>query len=177
MQISRKRKRQLAAMDLQELRQVLIGDIRKIPMARVKRKLQAYHYCKMRIDGNLDHIQQLRSTMQKVTVTFHDAPGGGGQGKDAADLIGKIMKLEEQVRADTERLRYELAEVQFLIDSLEDFRERSILQLRYVNGCSWDEISDRVYIAKRWVYRLHGRALKKLLGLVTKLATKSHSVL
>ena len=36
------RKRQLAEMNLQELRQVLIKDIRKIPTARVKKMLDSY---------------------------------------------------------------------------------------------------------------------------------------
>ena len=70
-------------------------------------------------------------------------------------------------------MKNELLEVQFLINSLEDFRERSVLQLRYVDGCNWDEISERLYTDKRWIFRVHGRALKKLL----KLTIKSHSVL
>ena len=63
------RKRQLAEMSLQELRQVLIKDIRKIPTARVKKMLESYRYIQTRIDSNLDQIQVLRSRTQKVTTT------------------------------------------------------------------------------------------------------------
>ena len=166
------RMHQLNNMSLPELRQVLLQDLRKIPMAKIKRKLRGYLYCQRRIDNNLDHIQQLRSRMQKITVTYRDAPGGG-QGSDASVLIGRIVQLEAGVKADTERLRYELAEVQFWIDSLDDFQERSVLQLRYVNGYNWDQVADKLYYSREGVLRIHGRALKKLL----KEYTKVHSVL
>ena len=168
----RNRKQQLANMTREELLQVLIRDISKIPVSRIKRKLQSYRYCQLRIDSNTDQIQALRSRMQKITVTYHDAPGGG-QGSDALELIGKVQQLEEYVKADTERMKNELLEVQFLINSLEDFRERSVLQLRYVDGLDWYQISEKLYMNRRWITRLHGRALKKLL----KLAPKSPSVL
>ena len=167
MRLSKKRKQQLANMSLEQLRQVLIRDLQKIPIAKIKRMLRGYIYCQRRIDSNLDHIQQLRSRMQKVTVTYHDAPGGG-TGTDVAELIGKILQLENLVKADTERLRYELTEVQFWIDSLEDFQERSVLQLRYVNGYDWPVIADRLYYSKEGVLKVHKRALEKLLKEYTK---------
>ena len=170
MRLSKKRKQQLANMSLDQLRQVLIRDLQKIPIAKIKRMLRGYIYCQRRINSNLDHIQQLRSRMQKVTVTYHDAPGGG-TGKDAADLIGKILQLENMVKEDTERLRYELTEVQFWIDSLEDYQERSVLQLRYVNGYDWEEIADRLYYTRFGVLRIHRVALNKLLKEYTKIHT------
>ena len=168
MRLSKKRKQQLANMSLDQLRQVLIRDIRKIPRARIKQMLRKYQYCQQRIDGNLDHIQQLRSRMQKVTVTYRDAPGGGGTGSDAAELIGKILQLENMVKEDTERLRYELTEVQFWIDSLDNYQERSVLQLRYVNGYAWPDIADRLYYSLDGVFGIHDRALKNLLDLYKK---------
>lgn len=155
------RMRQLAEMSLPELRIVLIRDIRKIPTARVKRELRRYWYCKQKIDSNLDEIQKLRSLLQKITVTYHDAPGGGS-GADVADRLAKIVNLENQVKADTERLRYECATVQFLIDSLEDFRERTVLNFRYINGYSWADIAEKLFYSEDYVKELHGRAVKRL---------------
>ena len=164
------RKQVLSSLDLGQLRQVLIRDLRKIPAARVKRMLQSYRYYQLRIDCNLDQIQALRSRMQKVTVTYRDAPGGGN-GADASELIAKIMKLETYLKEDTEKARYALQEVQFWIDSLEDYRERNVLQLRYIEGLDWYSISEKLYMNRRWVTRLHGRALKNLLKLAPKSPT------
>ena len=162
--------RQLSQMGLHELRQVLVMDLKRIPISRMKRKLQSYRYYQLRIDSNLDQIRVLRSRMQKVTVAYHDAPGGG-TGKDAAELIAKMLELETYIKADTERVRYALMDIQFLIDSLEDFRERNVLQLRYVEGLNWYQISEKLYMNRRWVTRLHGRALKNLLELAPKSPT------
>ena len=166
------RKRQLAEMSLQELRQVLIKEIRKIPTARVKKMLDSYRYLQTRIDSNLDQIQVLRSRMQKVTVTFHDAPGGGS-GEDVSDLIGKIVKLETYVQADTDRLQDELVLVRFLIDSLTEVLERQVLDLRYVRGWrNWDDIAAELHYSVIHMKRVHGIALKKLVPLVEEILQK-----
>ena len=164
--------RQLSQMGLHELRQVLVMDLKRIPISRMKRKLQSYRYYQLRIDSKLDQIRVLRSRMQKVTVAYHDAPGGG-TGKDASELIAKMLELETYIKADTERVRYALMDIQFLIDSLEDFRERNVLQLRYVEGLNWYRISEKLYMDERWVYRLHRRSLRKLV----EWTSKSHHVL
>ena len=166
------RKRQLAEMSLHELRQVLIKDIRKIPTARVKKMLDSYRYLQTRIDSNLDQIQVLRSRMQKVTVTFHDAPGGGS-GEDVSDQIGKIVKLEGFVRADMGRLQDELILVRFLIDSLDNMLERQILDIRYVRGWrNWDRIAEELHYSVIHVKMTHGVALKKLVPLVEEILQK-----
>ena len=163
------RKQVLSSLDLGQLRQVLIRDLRKIPAARVKRMLQSYRYYQLRIDCNLDQIQALRSRMQKVTVTYRDAPGGGN-GADASELIAKIIKLERYVEADTDRMQKELELVRFLIDSLDNMLERQILDLRYVRGWrDWREIADKVNYTEQHVKNVHGIALKKLVPLVDKI--------
>lgn len=166
------RERQLADMNLQELRQVLIRDIRKIPTARVKKMLDSYRYCQTRIDSNLDQIQVLRSRMQKVTTTYHDAPGGGS-GEDVSDQIGKIVKLERYVQADTGRMQDELTLVRFLIDSLDEVLERQVLDLRYVRGWrNWEDIAAELHYSVIHMKRIHGIALKKLVPLVEEILQK-----
>ena len=157
---------------MQELRQVLIKDIRKIPTARVKRMLDGYRYIQTRIDSNLDQIQVLRSRTQKVTTTYHDAPGGGS-GTDVSDQIGKIVKLEKYVQADTDRLQAELVLVRFLIDSLDDVLQRQVLDLRYVRGWrNWDDIAEELHYSDSRVKHVHGDALKRLVPLVEEILQK-----
>ncbi len=166
------RKRQLAEMSLQQLRLVLIKDIRKIPTARVKKMLDSYRYIQTRIDSNLDQIQVLRSRTQKVTTTYHDAPGGGS-GSDVSDQIGKIVRLEAYVKADTDRLQDELVLVRFLIDSLDNMLERQVLDLRYVRGWrNWERIAEEVHYTSSHAKNVHGVALKKLVPLVEEILLK-----
>ena len=108
MQISRMR--QLADLSLSELRQVLIRDIRKIPTARVKRRLRQYLYCRRLIDCNVEHLQQLRSQAQRITAAYKAVPGGGGSGSGRVEIAAQILQLEAIIKADTKRLQEELLE-------------------------------------------------------------------
>ena len=83
--------------------------------------LESYRYIQTRIDSNLDQIQVLRSRTQKVTTTYHDAPGGGS-GSDVSDQIGKIVKLEAFVKEDMARLQDELILVRFLLGKWKSIR-------------------------------------------------------
>ena len=162
--------RQLADLSLSELRQVLIRDIRKIPTARVKRRLRQYLHCRRLIDCNVEHLQQLRSQAQRITAAYKAVPGGGGSGSGRVEITAQILQLEAIIKADTKRLQDELLLVRFMINSLDDFQERIILNYRYINGKTFEAIADRTHYDIRQVYRLHGNALRKLVALEEKLA-------
>lgn len=63
-------------------------------------------------------------------------------------------KLEELVR-----LRLSIREV---VDALPDPTSRLILEYKYLDGLTWEEISDRMGYAVRHLTRLHSRALSQL---------------
>lgn len=168
MQLSRMR--QLADMSLSELRQVLIRDIRKIPTARVKRRLRRYQSCRHLIDSNVEHLQQLQSQAQRITAVYKAVPGGGGPGSGRAEVIAQILQLELQIKADTKRLQDELTTVRFMINSLDDFQERIVLNYRYINGKTFEAIAEKMSYDVRQVYRIHGNALKRLVALEEKMS-------
>lgn len=160
------RMRQLADMSLSELRQVLIRDIRKIPTARVKKQLWEYQRLQTEIDTNLEQIQVLRSRLQRITVVYKDAPGSGPS-SDKEILVGKVRLLEKAIQADTERMRETLDLIRFLIDSLDNYLERQVLDLRYVRGWKdWQKIAEKLDYTESHIKNVHGVALKKLIPLV-----------
>ena len=164
------RMRQLAEMSLPELRIVLIRDIRKIPTARVKRRLWRYRDCRDLIDANVEHLQQLQSQARRITTVYKAVPGGGGPGSGRAEVIAQILQLEEVIKADTKRLQDELMTVRFMINSLDDFQERVILNYRYINGKTFEVIAEKLSYEVRQVYRIHGDALKNLVALEEKMS-------
>lgn len=164
------RMRQLAEMSLPELRTVLIRDIRKIPTARVKRRLWRYRDCRDLIDANVEHLQQLQSQARRITTVYNAVPGGGGPGSGRAEVIAQILQLEEVIKADTKRLQDELMTVRFMINSLDDFQERVILNYRYINDKTFEAIAEKLSYEVRQVYRIHGDALKNLVALEEKMS-------
>lgn len=47
-----------------------------------------------------------------------------------------------------------------LINQMTDNRYRTLLHLRYIDGRSWGYITEAMGYDIRWVYRLHGQALR-----------------
>lgn len=55
----------------------------------------------------------------------------------------------------------------------EDASYQLLLEMRYINNKGWDDVASNMGYDKRWVMRLHGKALKEIDGTL-KEATKSH---
>ena len=125
--------------------------------------LSRYISCKNRIDNNLDEIQRLRSCMEKVTVTYKDAPGWDRKTSDQAVILTEIGKLSDHIKDDTARLQEENQKAQILIDKLDDSKERDVLQLMYINGLGMEEIGEKLGYSRMQIYRIHKKALKNIL--------------
>ena len=151
-------------------RRALAHVLYQIAIKKLKADLSSYRYYLQQIDSNLDHIQELHSLSTKVTVTYRDTPTSGGRRSDKTDIVDNFMELEKKVKADSEKLRNEYIRVRYMIDSLNNFRDRQVLQGKYINGYTWSQISDRIYIEERWVRRIHNRAVRRLLRKLTLLS-------
>lgn len=126
--------------------------------------LSRYISCKNRINNNLDEIQRLRSCMEKVTVTYKDAPGWDRKTSDQAVILTEIGKLSDHIKDDTARLQEENQKAQILIDKLDDSKERDVLQLMYIGGLGAEEIGEKLGYSRMQIYRIHKKALKNILN-------------
>ena len=74
----------------------------------------------------------------------------------------KLIDLEYEINDDIDRLVDLKREMASLIERIPDPSYRVLLELRYL-GCSrWEDIALKMGYDLRWVYRLHGRALKEM---------------
>ena len=121
----------------------------------------------------MEHLQQLRSQAQRITASYKAVPGGGGSGSGRVEITAQILQLEAIIKADTKRLQDELLMVRFMINSLDDFQERIILNYRYINGKTFEAIADKTHYDIRQVTRIHGRALAKLVALEERLSRRN----
>ena len=65
------------------------------------------------------------------------------------ELDGRITEYAERVR-----------EIERVIDAVEDGQYRDLLKYRYLNGWSWQQISERMSFSQDWLWHLHARALQ-----------------
>ncbi|WP_019543596.1 DUF1492 domain-containing protein [Selenomonas bovis] len=80
-----------------------------------------------------------------------------------APFVHALKMIDETEREIDQKLQMLVklkAEISRAIDRLSNREERMVLRYRYLNDCSWEEISTLMNVSERTVYRIHGTALQ-----------------
>lgn len=124
---------------------------------------QAYRIDR-RINSMLEQVRSLRALAEKVSATLSDTPAS----RDTRhvhrleDTIAKMLDLESEIRADLERLVDLKCETVTAIRRVENPELQLLLELRYLCFKTWPEISVELQHDKRWIQRLHNKALGEI---------------
>lgn len=73
--------------------------------------------------------------------------------------LGKIDELQKEVNSDIDRLVDLREQIKLSIKSVRNPNERMVLQLRYINGQTWEAIAEGLHADRSTVIRWHGKAL------------------
>lgn len=76
--------------------------------------------------------------------------------------LGKIDELQKEVNSDIDRLVDLREQIKLSIKSVRNPNERMVLQLRYINGQTWEAIAEELHADRSTVIRWHGKALYNL---------------
>ncbi len=125
--------------------------------------LKRYINLDREIERKLEEVARLRSKLTRVTEVFTAEPRGGGSiyGK-TEEILAKIVDLEREIDADIDRLVAIRDGIKTIIEAVEDDRERLLLQYRYLDGRTFEEIAVQMHYSWRQIHRLHSRALTNL---------------
>ena len=80
-----------------------------------------------------------------------------------APFVRCLEKIDEIQRSVEEKVAYLVRlkeEINTAIDMLENRDEQLVLRYRYLDDCTWEEISRMLNVSLRTVYRIHGSALQ-----------------
>lgn len=127
--------------------------------------LKRYTYLQREIDRKLDEIECWRNRIGKITACYSSQPAGGGgtiYKSGDHDIINAIVDLQAEIYQDIVRLEIISNEIRQVIESVEDDRERQLLQYRYVDGKSFEWIAGEMYYSWRHIHRLHSNALSNV---------------
>lgn len=118
-------------------------------------------------------VQALRSALEYKLPDFASSGSGSG-GDKMSDSVARIVEYEHRADELVEKLIARRMEIEKVIDSLSDPIQREILERRYLLYEPWeghfDEntgeyikgITDNMHFSARWIYKLHGIALKDI---------------
>ncbi len=123
---------------------------------------QAYHI-DHRIESKLSQIESLKSLATRVTTVFSDMPHSSSPDNQKLEkTIAEIVDLENEVSTDIGRLVSLKREINSAINHVQNEKYRTLLELRYLNFLTWEQIAVNLNFSIQHTYRIHDKALKKI---------------
>jgi DNA-directed RNA polymerase specialized sigma subunit len=106
-------------------------------------------------------IDQMYQTLKSPVIT--GMPSAHSPDADKIGVIlGKIQEKEIRYLAKLNIILGEEKEIEKVIDSLKDARERTVMRYRYISGLKWEEVCVKAHYSWQHTHRLHADALNKL---------------
>ena len=130
----------------------------------VKEYLKQARFLNEHINTKIEQVSSLHDLATKATSTLSDMPGGPTRNTHRMeDIIIKILMLENEINVDIDRLVDLKNEILSVINAVDDSDSRLILEKRYMNLESWEDIAAELNTSVPNIYRLHEKALKKII--------------
>lgn len=112
-------------------------------------------------EGLKFEIDQMYQTMKSPVITGMPSAHSSDTDK-LGNILWKIQQKEIRYLAKLDIILDEEKEIEKVIETLEDSRERTIMRYRYISGLEWEEVCVKSHYSWQHTHRLHAEALKKL---------------
>ena len=113
----------------------------------------------VRINAKLEQVWRLRAQASRCTSTLTGMPRGSGGGSRVEEIVARYVELEQEIDASVDRMMALRREVEQVIAAVPNPTHRTLLELRYLNGWTWEHIAEAMDYDPRHVRKLHGYAL------------------
>lgn len=129
-------------------------------MTTVKQWLRQVRSIDRRIEREEEELMRIRAKLEAGRMSSVTGMPRGGT-SDWTDTVHALIALERRVNArirDMCRMKQAAIDA---IDAVEEIRLREVLDCYYLKGMTWEQVAEAMgYKDVRWIYVLHGRALR-----------------
>ena len=140
------------------------------------RYLSRYRRLNERIDRLLEEQSRWREMALKITPTLSQTPGGGESGSPIERPMDKVLEIEEEINKEIDELQEVCRGIKTVLGQLEDENLKLLMEYRYIDGLTWEQIAVKMHYGFQWVCKLHGRALASII-LKEAIESDTHPVL
>jgi len=129
-----------------------------------KEYLSQAYWLNQRIDRKLAQVSRLKNMATKATGS-HQAQRLSGTSRHSPmeNCLVEVVDMECEINADIDRLVDLKRELAACILQLEDCSQKRVLELRYLDGLTWEDIAKlmRDYDVHH-IFQVHGKALQQI---------------
>ena len=127
-----------------------------------KEYLSQAYWLDRRINSKLEQLSSLNDMATRSTSVMSDDVVSRTRNVHAMeDVIAKIVDMKAEVNAEIDRLVDLKRDMTRLIKLVKNPQYQLILEMRYLTYKSWREIAEALELDDRYVYKLHGLALRE----------------
>jgi len=116
-----------------------------------------------KINNKLRHTVSLREMATRGTGSIH-AQRVSGTDKHSVmeNAVTRLVDLEHEINTDIDKLVALKLELAVFISQVDNQVCKMLLELRYLEGSTWEEVAEQIGYDLRSVYWLHGKTLQEL---------------
>lgn len=126
------------------------------------RYLSRYRRLNERIDRLLEEQSRWREMALKITPTLSQTPGGGESGSPIERPMDKVLEIDVEINREIDELQIVRQEIRAALNQLEDENLKLLMEYRYIDGLTWEQIAVKMNYCWRQVCRKHGQALTQI---------------
>ena len=127
------------------------------------RYLSRYRRMSKRIDRLLEEQSRWREMALKITPVLSQTPGGGESGSPIERPMDKVLEIDEEINREIDELQTVRQEIRSALDQLEDENLKLLMEYRYIDGMTWEQVAVEMHYSYMQICRLHGKALKTIM--------------
>lgn len=134
------------------------------PYAEYLDSVRRSHRRVEQLAARCDHLRELAQRVSVGKDGVHTAAHGGGNG-GIESCVTSLLDESDRLQNEAKRLLERSRRAEKLIRGLPDAEKRGVLEARYLNNMTWEQVADYTGYTPRYVQQMHREALLTLASL------------
>ena len=111
-----------------------------------------------RIDKKTERVERIEARLEAGRLNrLTGMPRGGVS--DWTDTANMLIDMEKDLNSEIREMCRVKRLVKEAIHAVEKTRWQELLELYYINEYTWEQVAETMHLDRRWVTRMHGKAL------------------
>lgn len=124
--------------------------------------LRQYRENAIRLRGLVQEAERWEQIAMSTAINGEPSSGGGNTGGRVQTAATNAADIVQDIQRDMDGIRAERREVRQLVDSVQNRRQKMLLELRYINGLTVDQIANEIGKSHKWTRESLRRAVDAL---------------